>query len=195
MQNHTISAQGRYGHTKTKQLYWIPVKTWSILHAVTSFVWQVLITARVYQEEMSYRINTVSFLTDSVYSRIFLSFSSTVVFDLNIEHDVTLPIFPHIYLINLKYFINNNITIKVHINLWNDTSNLVYRETATLAKTARKRFIYAIDITNCTTDYIIFYKYVATCFDQLKGHPQAIRTQKLKLQVLFWVKIRSQSYS
>jgi hypothetical protein len=116
---------------KTKQVYRIPLKTYSILHAVKSFVWQVLITARVYQKEKSYRINTASFLTDWVYSRIFLNFSSTEVFDLNMDHDVTLPIYSHtLSYIYLKYFINNNVNITVHFNLWNYTSNLVYSETA-----------------------------------------------------------------
>jgi hypothetical protein len=31
-----------------------------------------------------------------------------------------------------------------------------------------------------TTNYIVLYKYVATCFDHLHGHPQATRTHKTK---------------
>jgi len=80
------------------------MKTWSIIHAVTSVVWQVLITARVYQEEKSYRINTVLFLTESVCSGIFLNFPSTEVFDLNIDHDVTLPIYSYILSYTFKIF-------------------------------------------------------------------------------------------
>ena len=43
-----------------------------------------------------------------------------------------------------------------------------------------------------TTICMVLYKYVATCFDQLHGHPQATRAHKtqVKLQISFWVRVR-----
>ena len=36
---------------------------------------------------------------------------------------------------------------------------------------------YSLDTTNCI---MLYNKYVTTCFDQLRGHPQATRAHKLK---------------
>jgi hypothetical protein len=37
--------------------------------------------------------------------------------------------------------------------------------------------MFAVDTTSCIT----LYKYVATCFDKLRGHPQATRAHKPKI--------------
>jgi hypothetical protein len=56
----------------------------------------------------------------------------------------------------------------------------------------REVFISAIE----TTISIVLYKYVATCFDKLRGRPQATpyTKPKLQLQISFWVRIRYRSY-
>jgi len=38
-----------------------------------------------------------------------------------------------------------------------------------------------VNYANYTTNCIILYKYVATCFDQLRGHPQATRAHQTKI--------------
>lgn len=45
-----------------------------------------------------------------------------------------------------------------------------------------KIVIFAINTTNCITLHCI-HQYMATCFDQLHGHPQAIQTHKIKITI------------